>query len=242
MGGALIHNKNEIRRRAEEKRVREIYARGEARRKARKPRKSIVIGRIPEDFLRKLYIEEKKSMREIANICSCSVHKIAYWITAYSIPVRNQSDATYYAKNAGGDPFSVNLENAGIVNSNLLYGVGLGLYLGIGSKAGNSIRIGSGDSKIIYSFIKFLHSAYGVQKDSLHFGLRISDDININSALLFWTSALDVSRAQFQKPVITISHKQNGHKYIDKHGFVTLYFNNLKLKRIIMSAIKNCQI
>ncbi|MEK7089325.1 MAG: hypothetical protein AAB920_00725 [Patescibacteria group bacterium] len=240
MGGALVHNKNKIRRRAEEKRAWEVHERGEARRKARKPRKSIVVGRIPEDFLCKLYIDEKKSMREIAKICSCSIHKVAYWITAYSIPIRNQSDATYYAKNAGGDPFSVNLKNMDITNNIFLYGVGLGLYLGIGSKAGNSVRIGNDDSRIILSFIKFLHFAYGVQKDSLHFGLRISDDININSALSFWTNTLDVSRAQFQKPVITTSRKRSNYKYIDKHGFVTLYFNNSKLKRIIMNAIKNC--
>ncbi len=120
-----MFDKNEIRRVAERTRVWEGRERSEARRKARKPRKSLVVGRIPEDFLRKAYLSDKKSMREIADACSCSENKVSYWITAYSIPVRNHSEAVYGARHRNGDPFS--FDGNKFNNDSVSFNAGLGM-------------------------------------------------------------------------------------------------------------------
>jgi hypothetical protein len=234
MGGALVFNKNEIRRRAEMDREFRQRERDEAKRRARKPRKSLVVGRIPEDFLHKAYLVEKKSMREIAGICSCSIHKVSYWITAYSIPVRNQSEAVYGARNKGGDPFSFNVEKVDLKSASFLLGLGLGLYWETGSYSGRAVKIGSNDPKIVCAFIRFLVKACGVKKSSLRFGLQITDGVRADSARSFWANALAVSEAQFQKP--TVIRKRSSLR-VNNHGFLNLYFFNSKLKRILLSEI-----
>lgn len=234
----MLHDKNKIRKRAEEKREWERRERAKLKFKERKPRKVSVVGHIPEDFLRKLYIAEKKSMREIAGVCSCSVHKVAYWITAYSIPVRGQSEAVHYARNKIITPSSFKEKEVDVENASFMYGLGLGLYWGAGAQSGNAIRMGSENPKIINAFIYFLSSAYGVKKDSLRFGLRVPRDTNMNDALVFWMDTLSVSRAQFQKPFISKTHKKRSDNNVNGYGFITLYFYNSKLKHTIRNVIE----
>ncbi len=242
MGGPLLHDKNKIRKRAEEKRERERRTHAESRLKDRKSRRSSVAGRIPEDFLRRLYVVEKKSMREIAEVCSCSIHKVAYWIVAYSIPVRNQGDAVYEAKHKHGISLSFDEKHIEIKSPIFLYGIGLGMYWGAGLRSGNAIRIGSTNPEFIKKFINFLHSVYGVPPNLLHFGLTISKDISVDNAISFWANAFSVSATQFQKPIIVNSHKKTGQKKEWKYGFVTLYFFNSKLKKRLMSDIKQYEL
>jgi len=239
MGGALMFDKNEIRKRREMKRAWEDRERSEARRKARKPRKSLVVGRIPEDFLRKAYLSDKKSMREIAVLCSCSEHKVAYWITAYSIPVRSQSEAVYGAKHKNGDPFSFNWKDVNTTNPHFLYGLGLGLYSGLGTKVGNDVRIGSSNPAVITAFTNFLCVVCGVKKEALRFGLQVHGTENKIDTLSFWAKSLSVSQKQFQKPVVVRVKKGGVRKMRGTHGFVTLHFYNSKLKQEIIKAIKN---
>lgn len=235
MGGALIFDKNEIRKRKVRERAWEDCERSEARRKARKPRKSLVIGRIPEDFLRKSYLTEKKSMREIAEICSCSTHKVAYWMTALSIPVRSQGEAVYEARNKGGDPFSFNTGQVDIKNASFLLGLGLGLYWESGSRSGRAVRIGSSDPEMVRTFTQFLIEACGVKKSSLRFGLQIAKGTRAAVARSFWVDTLSVSTAQFQKPTVIRTKNAPG---VHNHGFLSIYFFNSKLKQILLNEIK----
>jgi len=110
---------------------------------------------IEEFILRELYLRDKKSIQDIAEIFGCSAHKIGYWIKKYNIPMRTHSEATYVKRNPDGDPFM--FRNPMTFEEFQLFGLGIGLYWGEGTKANlNSVRLGNTNPLIIEKFINFL--------------------------------------------------------------------------------------
>ena len=87
-------------------------------------------------------------------------------------------------------------------------------------------------------FIKFLKEIYSIKKEKLKFGLQIFSDINPEEALSFWIRRLDVSKDQFQKPVVSKVRGNGTYKIKSKFGVLTVYFNNIKLRNIIISEIE----
>jgi len=58
--------------------------------------------------------------------------KVCYWLQQWDIPKRSVSEALYVKHNPGGDPFSErNLDTGDL----FLFGLGLGLYWGEGTKS-----------------------------------------------------------------------------------------------------------
>ena len=53
---------------------------------------------ISPDKLYDLYIEEKKSVAQIAILLECSQNKVNYWLEKYEIAKRSISDAMYEIK------------------------------------------------------------------------------------------------------------------------------------------------
>jgi len=192
---------------------------------------------ISEKILRNLYLNENKSMFEISLILKTSLHKVDYWMTKYSIPVRNQSDATYVKRNPNGDPFIISKPKT--IDDALLFGLGLGLYWGEGNKLNkNSIRLGNTDPELIKNFMKFLDVFYGIKKEKLRFGLQIFNDTKKDGALLFWCRKLNIDNNQFQKVIVTKSRGKGTYKRKIKHGVLTVYFHNKKLREVIEKELK----
>jgi len=189
--------------------------------------------------LSKLYILEKKSVREIAKLLHCSENKINYWLAKFGIPKRSIADAAYLKWNPNGDPFSP----ASIKNSQdaFLYGLGLGLYWGEGNKSNRvSVRIGSTDPMLIKSFLGFLRTVYKIDTQRVRFGLQIFSEMSPKKALTFWCKHLNVSPGQFYKKlVVTPTRAQETYRKKIQHGVVTLYFNNKKLRDTICRTIQN---
>lgn len=74
-------------------------------------------------------------MSEIAEQLECSLSRVKYWITRHSIETRSISDAAYIKHNPKGDPFVIKTPQNRF--ELILYGLGLGLYWGEGTKASN---------------------------------------------------------------------------------------------------------
>ena len=107
---------------------------------------------INKDALSKYYLEEKKSVCEIARILGKSETGINYWMNKYKIKKRTISDAVYIKNNPKGDPFKIKTPNNLYLAE--LKGLGLGLYWGEGNKANkNSVKIANTDSELIKKFI-----------------------------------------------------------------------------------------
>ena len=86
--------------------------------------------------------------------------------------------------------------------------------------------------------MRFLYRIYGVPKSKLRFGLQIFSDIKGKEALEFWTKQLHVKLSQFQKVVITPARGIGTYKNKMKYGVLTVYFHNVKLKRILIEEIE----
>ena len=78
------------------------------------------------------YVGDKKSVHAIARELNCSDGKINYWLEKHFIPKRSISDAIYTKHNPNGNPFSLKILKTN--SDSFLFGLGLGLYWGEGTK------------------------------------------------------------------------------------------------------------
>lgn len=192
---------------------------------------------ISRESLIDLYVHQRKSVAQIALLKKCSNNKIDYWLAKHGIKKRSISDALYQLKNPSGDPFSIREPRT--LEEGILFGMGIGLYWGEGSKRGNGgVRVTNSDPKLIRKFIEFLETIYGIEKAKLRFSVQIFDDISPKKALRFWKDELKVSESQFYKVVVSKIRGKGTYRYKSENGVIIVYFNNIKLKKIICQTIE----
>lgn len=188
-----------------------------------------------DSLLRDLYVNQGLSVAQAAKRLGCSQNRVNYWLRKYRIPKRTISDALYRRHNPDGNPFSIS--KIITVPQAILAGIGLGLYWGEGNKKNrNSIRLGNTDPLLIRKFVRFLRSSLGVPASKLRFGLQIFSDMKPATAVSFWVDILrgeGITKRQFQKPVVTPARSLGTYREKTKHGVLTVYCSNVKLKRIL---------
>lgn len=190
-----------------------------------------------EKALKRLYTQDKKSARQIAEFYGCSENKIHYWLEKYSIPKRTISAALFVKLNPYGDPFSVKKNKT--KEDAFLHGLGLGLYWGEGTKSNtHSVRLGNTDPALIRAFVRFLEARYGVKRTRLRFGLQIFSDMDSSAALEFWCCKLRVVPSQFHKVTVTPARSLGTYRHKTKHGVLTIYFHSKKLRDILCHEIE----
>jgi hypothetical protein len=191
-----------------------------------------------KEILKNLYITKKLSSAEIARKYACSETKINYWLTFHKIQKRTISEAIYQKNNPNGDPFL--FDKPKTLEKIFLFGLGLGLFWGEGSKKSlNSLRISNSDPKLIKKFIDFLICIYNIDKKKLKFQLQTYDDLNKKKLLIFWAKYLSVKENQFFKT--SILKRRGSGTYLNKmeHGVIIVNFGNTKLRNLICSQIAN---
>ena len=194
--------------------------------------------KVSKEELFDLYTTKKQSVAQISNKFDCSENKINYWLSKYEIKKRTISDAIYQLKNPLGDPFSLSMPKT--LNQGILFGLGLGLYWGEGSKRGTGgVRLTNTDPKMLVKFIEFLEKVFKVEKKNLRFSIQIFNDISSIEALKYWKQELGVDRRQFYKTIVSKVRGPGTYKHKSKYGVVIVYFNNIKLKRLICNMIEN---
>lgn len=193
---------------------------------------------LPKHRLKELYCDRFQSSANIARVFKCSEHQVNYWLKKYKITKRSIAEAIYLKHNPNGDPFCVNKPRN--IKDAFLYGLGLGLYWGEGTKRNKSaIRLGNTDPKLIRKFMDFLIKIYGIKRTKLRFGLQIFSDMNPKKALNYWRHELRIPASQFQKVIVTPSRGIGTYKEKTKHGVLTINFHNKKLRDILCSAIES---
>jgi hypothetical protein len=191
-----------------------------------------------EKILKKLYIEEERSVADIASLLEVSQNKVNYWIAKYKIPKRTISEAVYLKKNPEGDPFLYKAPCCG--SEWVLFGMGLGLYWGEGNKKDkNSLRLGNSDPRLIKTWIAFLEKTFCIDRNSLKFGLQLFSDVRPGDAKNYWIKELGVLTDQFYKVTVTPTRGDGTYKKKSPYGVLTVYFNNTKMSKYISSLIEN---
>lgn len=188
--------------------------------------------------LNEFYVKKRLSAAQIAAQFDCSESKVNYWIKRHHIQKRSISDAIYTYKNPNGDPFKIEAINS--IERSFLYGLGLGLYWGEGTKRSRyAVRLGNTDPAMIKLFIKFLSTIYSIDGSKLRFGLQLFNDSNPEASLQYWRNELKVSQRQFYKVIISKIRGEGSYKNKSQYGVLTIYFHNKKLRDIINTAIEN---
>lgn len=182
------------------------------------------------NLLQHLYLEQKKSMQEIADMQKVSLTKVAYWLNKHKIKSRPRSEALYVKNNPNGDPFKIIKVTS--KEDNFLLGLGLGLWWGEGSKRHkHAVRIGNSDPMLIKSFMKFMVEIMGVNKNKFRFGLQVFSDLNVTEVKSKWINALEIEESQFfPTTIVTPKRGKGNYKNINEWGVVTLYYSNIKLR------------
>jgi len=178
------------------------------------------------------------SMAEIAEREKCSVHKVQWHLDKQGIRRRTRSEAGYVKHNPAGDPFA--LRTPKTLEEAKLLGLGIGLYWGEGTKASpTAVRLGNTDPILLRQFIRFLVEICGVSVARIRYGLQIFADINSDEAVAYWMRELNITREQFL-PTIVMSPAQGRGTYRrkSKYGVVTVYFNNKKLRDILVNMLQ----
>lgn len=196
----------------------------------------MISNKIKLEQLKNKYLAERKSVSEIAQEFGCSENGINYWIHKFGIKKRSISEAIYIKHNPKGDPFKFIFPRN--INEAKLFGLGLGLYWGEGTKANkNSVRIGNSDPLLLKRFIEFLVKFFCIKRDDLKFHLHTFSDIDLTEAQEYWMKQLDIKKEQFYKPLVTQSGKIGNCRKKSKYGVLTLYYGNTKLKNILINLL-----
>jgi hypothetical protein len=183
------------------------------------------------------YLNDKKSVHEIADILQCSESGINYWLQKFSISKRSISEAAYTKHNPKGDPFISQKPQTN--RESFLFGLGLGLYWGEGTKRNlGQVRLGNTDPYLVRAFLLFLRKSYGVDNTKLRFAVQIFTDMNQKKEEKFWQKFLNVNAKQFYKTINTRSGSIGTYREKSKHGVLTVYFGNKKLRDILIGEIE----
>jgi len=192
---------------------------------------------ISKKILAQLYLREKKSSAEIAKQYKCSENRINYWLSMHKIKKRSISEAVYLKHNPNGDPFLIHSPKT--KDESFLYGLGLGLYWGEGTKRNkNAIRLGNTDPRLIKKFVEFLEYFYNVPKTKFRFGLQIFSDMSPQKAIHFWMNEINFPRKQFGKIIVTPARSIGTYREKTKYGVLTVYVSNTKLRNILCESIE----
>jgi hypothetical protein len=190
-----------------------------------------------KNVLENWYTRDKKSAHDIARAFHCSDGKINFWLEKYSISKRSISEAIYAKHNPHGDPFAI---RAARTNQDyFLFGLGLGLYWGEGTKRNlNTIRLGNTDPYLIKAFLTFLRKIYDIDDSKLRFALQIFTDMDQEKEEKFWRDFLKIDARKFYKTINTRSGSIGTYREKSKHGVLTIYFGNKKLRDILVDEIE----
>lgn len=93
-------------------------------------------------------------------------------------------------------------KDVGMLSSRDLFMLGIGIYLGEGSKSHEEVRIVNADPIIIKLGIRWLKEFGGVRTEHLRVAVHGYPDHNINKLVSFWSKELNIPIEQFIKTQI----------------------------------------
>ncbi len=176
--------------------------------------------------LEELYVEERLSMAEVAERLSCSISKVVYWMDQYGIVRRTRDEASCLKHNPAGDPFTI--KEPVTADDRELFDLGVGLYIGEGTKDRQQVRLSNTDPRVIRAFLRFLREICGVNDSKIHAWLNIYDDVELSEAQAYWQEVTGLPDSQFFKPTV---RPNRGGTYLDKshYGTLTVGISSTKL-------------
>ena len=100
------------------------------------------------------------------------------------------------------------LQDIGKLNKRDLFMLGLGLYIGEGTKSHGITRVINSNPKVINLAIRWFEEVCGLEKDNFSITLHIYPDNNKDECLKFWSKYTNIAVSQFGKTQIDIRKKK----------------------------------
>ena len=100
------------------------------------------------------------------------------------------------------------VEDIGQLSHRDLFMLGIGIYIGEGSKTQNIVRVVNADARVICLFIKWLTSL-GYDINNLAIRIHLYQDSDVVAAETYWAKQTGLKSAQFQKACIDTRQQKN---------------------------------
>jgi len=184
---------------------------------------------IEEAVLRRLYLEEKLSAKQIADQFSIPESKVIYWLDKCKIPKRSLSGAVYLRINAVIDPFDIETELT--LDEERLKAIGLTLWVNEGSlKNKDTVYATNSNPALINLFVEFLLRVCRVQKSKIRIRVIYYRDMemNVNQVRQFWSETTALPESQIKVDLYTAEHN---YRSTSKYGTATALVGNIKLRQ-----------
>lgn len=93
-------------------------------------------------------------------------------------------------------------KNIATISEKELLFLGIGIYIGEGSKTGGIVRIVNSDPRIVRFMIKWFKTCFGLSNSNFKVRIHMYPDNNANTALNFWKRELKLPREAFHVPYV----------------------------------------
>lgn len=96
--------------------------------------------------------------------------------------------------------------------------LGVGLYIGEGTKTQGLVRVINSDPKVIQLAIKWFMDVFGLPNTHFHLDIHLYPDNDIEKSLTFWSVATGIPRLQFGKTQIDRRQKTTNKRGVLQYG------------------------
>lgn len=140
--------------------------------------------------------------------------------------IRNIERASEWARNNKKKSINKAKEQAeeklGRLSERDLLMLGLGLYIGEGSKSQDMIEIANSDPRVICLAMRWLEDCFGLHRDNFSLMIHLYPDNDIEKSLNFWSNVTGIPISQFHKTQIDNRQNKKIKKGKLRHGTANL--------------------
>jgi len=180
-----------------------------------------------------LYLAKGKSVKQIAMQFGISNYAVVTCLRKAGVQIRSRSQALRvlyktHTPICSGFKFS----------DELLIGLGIGIYLGEGSKnTKHTIKVANTNPDILRLAIKFLARRYGVLDEKFKYWLHVYNDMDTVLSQQYWARELGVTDNRINTTLVT---RRGVGSYKDKayFGTMSVEVNDVGVREALFSDIE----
>jgi predicted DNA-binding protein YlxM (UPF0122 family) len=195
------------------------------------------IGNDKLNQVKKFYLSDGLSAREIGERLNVSIDAVFYFLRKNKIPRRNQAESNNarFVKKAPSFKIKEFLK----ADEKILKAIGATLYWGEGSKWDGEkiVDFANSDPAMIALFMKFLRKICGIDENRLRVYLYCYADQKPDELKIFWSKLTGIPKSLFYKPYIRKDFKEEKSGKM-KNGLIHIRYNDKKLLLVLREWIK----
>ncbi|MES2088305.1 MAG: helix-turn-helix domain-containing protein [Patescibacteria group bacterium] len=131
------------------------------------------------------YVPNKETLLKIGKARTAST------LAKHKLKIKSIAEANEQAK-----------MDIGSLNKRDIFMLGVGLYLGEGTKTHNIVRVVNANPQVMSFAVRWFREVCGMKNSNFRLRLHVYPDNNIAESIKFWSNATSVPQSQFQKTSI----------------------------------------